>query len=63
MFFYTKHTWIFRAIIKKYPKNKPVDILEDLIADAPDCEGTWFAAAKSTGLYDGWIELRPSHTL
>jgi hypothetical protein len=47
----------FRAIIKKYPNKKPVDVLEDLVASTPGEEGKWFAAAKSVGLYDESIEL------
>lgn len=47
----------FRAIIKKYPNRKPVDILKDLVASTPGNEGKWFAAAKSAGLYDEAIEL------
>jgi hypothetical protein len=47
----------FRAIIKKYPHKKSVDILKDLVASTPGNEGKWFAAAKSTGLYAEAIEL------
>ena len=47
----------FRAIIKKYPNKKPVDILKDLVAGTPGYEGKWFAAARSAGLYDEAIEL------
>jgi hypothetical protein len=47
----------FRAIAKKYPLKSPSDILNDLVANTPDNEGKWFAAAKSVGLYDAAIEL------
>jgi hypothetical protein len=47
----------FRAIVKKYPDKKPVDILKDLVISTPGDEGKWFAAAKSAGLYDEAIEL------
>jgi len=53
----TKHTWIFRTIIKKYPKNKPLDILEDLVAGTPGFDGTWFAAVKSARRCDEAIDL------
>ncbi|HAA02434.1 MAG TPA: hypothetical protein DCE18_03575 [Syntrophobacteraceae bacterium] len=47
----------FRGITKKYLHKKPADILKDLVASAPGSEGKWFAAAKSSGLYDEAIEL------
>ena len=47
----------FRAIVKKYPDKKPVDILKDLVISTPGDEGKWFAAAKSARLYDEAIEL------
>ncbi len=47
----------FRAIVKKYPNIKPVDILQDLVVSTPGDEGKWFAAAKSVGLYDEAVEL------
>lgn len=53
----TTYLATFRAIIKKYPNKKPVDILKDLVASMPGNEGKWFAAAKSAGLYDEAIEL------
>jgi hypothetical protein len=53
----TTYLGTFRAIIKKYPKKKPEDILNDLIASTPGDEGKWFAAAKSQGLYDEAIKL------
>lgn len=57
----------FRAIATKYPNKPPAEILRDLISSTPGAEGKWFAAAKSTGLFDVAIELatrsptRPSH--
>jgi len=53
----TTYLATFRAIAKKYPNKKPVDILQDLVAGTPDDEGKWFAAAKSVGLYNEAIEL------
>lgn len=47
----------FRAIAKKYPQKKRLDILRDLVASTPDDEGKWFAAARSSGLYNEAIEL------
>ncbi|MBW2561680.1 MAG: hypothetical protein JRE40_12610 [Deltaproteobacteria bacterium] len=54
-----KNTYLatFRAIIKKYPNKKPVDILKDLVAGTPGYEGKWFVAARSAGLYDEAIDL------
>lgn len=54
-----KSTYVstFRAISKKYPGIKAVNILDDLVASTPGSEGKWFAAAKSVGLYDKAIEL------
>jgi len=53
----TTYLTTFRAIIKKYPNKKPVEILNDLVTSTPGNEGKWFAAAKSKGLYDESIEL------
>ncbi|MDY6953020.1 MAG: hypothetical protein SWE60_16040 [Thermodesulfobacteriota bacterium] len=53
----TTYLATFRAIIKKYPNKKPVDILKDLVASTPGLEGKWFAAAKSEALYDEAIAL------
>ncbi len=53
----TTYLATFRAIVKKYPKKKPADILKDLVNDTPGDEGKWFAAAKSVGLYNEAIEL------
>jgi len=53
----TTYLATFRAIIKKYPNKKLVDILKDLVTSTPGCEGKWFAAAKSARLYDEAIEL------
>ncbi len=47
----------FRAIVKKYPNKKSVDILKDLVAGTPGSEGKWFAAAKSAGLYEEAAEI------
>jgi tetratricopeptide (TPR) repeat protein len=50
----------FKAIVKKYPKKKPQEILRDLIKSTPGYEGKWFAAAKSAKLYDLALELANS---
>jgi len=47
----------FRAIVKKYPDKKSIDILNDLIEDTPGEPGKWFASAKSIGLYKKAAEL------
>lgn len=47
----------FRAIVKKYPRLQPGDILSDLVANTPGDEGKWFAAARSAGFFDIAIEL------
>ncbi|MDD5205387.1 MAG: hypothetical protein PHS17_08195 [Desulfobacterales bacterium] len=47
----------FRAILRKYPKEKPANVLRDLVARTPGDEGKWFAAAKSVDLYEEAIEL------
>ncbi len=47
----------FRSISKKYPKKKPSEVLNYLVAGTPGDEGKWFAAAKSVGLYAEAIEL------
>jgi len=47
----------FRAVAKKYPHKKPVEILQDLVALSPGEEGKWFAAAKEAKLYDEAIAL------
>ncbi len=47
----------FRAIVKKYPSRDPEDILDDLVAAAPQDAGKWFAAAKSAGFYDKAAQL------
>ncbi len=47
----------FRAITKKYPHKKPVEILDDLVRSTPGEEGKWFAAAKSAGLFKEAIAL------
>ena len=53
----TTHLAIFRALVKKYPRLAPADILGDLVARNPGAEGKWFAAAKDAGLFDLAIEL------
>ena len=47
----------FRAICRKYPHMKPVDVLNDLVASTPGEEGKWFAAAKDAKLYDLALKL------
>ena len=51
----------FRAVTKKYPHKKPVDVLDDLVAQTPGEEGKWFAAAKDAKLFDKAIALA-NHT-
>lgn len=53
----TTYLATFRSIAKKYPKKKPAEVLNDLVADTPGVEGKWFAAAKSVGLYTEAIDL------
>ena len=53
----TTYLATFNSIAKKYPHKKPEDILKELAASTPGEEGKWFAAAKSSGLYDLAIEL------
>ncbi len=50
----------FRAIAKKYPHKKPLEILNDLVKSTPGEEGKWFAAAKSAGLLEEAILLAQS---
>lgn len=52
----THVTW-FRALVKRYPHKRPVDILDDLVAHTPGEEGKWFAAAKDLKLFDTAIAL------
>ena len=47
----------FRAVKGKYPETPPLQILDDLVNLSPGEEGTWFAAAKSEGLFDQAISL------
>ena len=47
----------FRGVPKKYPEKKPVDVLDDLVAQTPGEEGKWFAAAKDAKLFDKAIAL------
>ncbi len=51
------HLATFRALVRKYPHQKPPDILQDLIESTPGERGKWFAAAKSAGFYDVAIAL------
>ncbi len=52
----TYRAW-FRAVAKKYPHKKPVEILADLVELTPGEEGKWFAAAKDAKLFDEAIAL------
>jgi tetratricopeptide (TPR) repeat protein len=52
----TNLAW-FRAVAKKYPNKRPVDILTALANLTPGDEGQWFAAAKDAGLYDEALAL------
>jgi len=47
----------FRAVARKYPDKRPDEILADLVAQTPDEEGKWFAAAKGAKLFDEAIAL------
>jgi hypothetical protein len=47
----------FRAVLKKYPKRTPAEVLGDLVAETPGEEGKWFAAAKDAKLFDKAIAL------
>ena len=47
----------FRAVAKKYPDQRPQDLLADLVETTPGEEGKWFAAAKEAGLYDDALAL------
>jgi len=47
----------FRAVAKKYPQKKPVEILADLVEQTPGEEGKWFAAAKDAKLFDEAVAL------
>ena len=47
----------FRAVARKYPQKKPMEILNDLVATTPGEEGKWFAAAKDARLFDKAIAL------
>ena len=53
----TTYLATFRAILKKYPKKAPAEVLQDLVDATPGSEGKWFAAAKSANLYDEAIRL------
>jgi hypothetical protein len=41
----TNHTWAFRAIIRKYPNKKLVEILKNLVASTVGNKGKWCAEA------------------
>jgi len=47
----------FKALAKKYPSFDRRRILEDLIAQSPGNEGSWFATAKDIGEFDLALEL------
>ncbi|MEZ6188699.1 MAG: hypothetical protein R3F62_27315 [Planctomycetota bacterium] len=47
----------FRKVAKAYPHKEPAQILADLVKNSPGSEGKWFAAAKSSKLYDEAIAL------
>ena len=47
----------FRAVVRKYPRRRPEEILEDLVSQMPGDEGKWFAAAKDARLFQTAIEL------
>jgi len=47
----------FRAVCKKYPDRQEATVLTDLVAQTPQEEGKWFAAAKGAKLYDQAIAL------
>src|SRR5690606_9849751 len=51
------HAAWFHAVAKKYPRKKPAEILDDLVAETPGEEGKWFAAAKDAKLFDEAIAL------
>lgn len=53
----SSHLTTYRAIAKKYPDRRPIDILQDLIKSTPGDEGKWFATAKVLRLYDAAIVL------
>ena len=53
----TSYLATYRAIVRKYPKKAPTEILRGLIQGRPGEEGKWFATAKEAGLLDLAIEL------
>ena len=53
----TTYLATFRAILRKYPKKEPAEILKDLVASTSGQEGKWFAAAKFAGLYEEAVRL------
>jgi len=40
----------FRAVARKYPQERPEEIVAGLVAATPGDEGRWFTAAKELGL-------------
>lgn len=50
----------YRAVARKYPEKRPVEVLADLVATTPGEEAKWFAAAKDIGLYDEALALARS---
>lgn len=54
-----KNTYIatFKAIAKRYPHKKPLEILVDLIDHSSTDKGKWFATAKSLGFLDLAVSL------
>ncbi len=53
----TTYVATLRAIAKKYPQKKPVEILRDLVRSTPGEEGKWFAAAKDLRLFAEALDL------
>lgn len=51
------HLATYRALAAKYPRKRPEELLEDLVASTPGDEGKWFATAKEMGLFDEAIRL------
>ena len=50
----------FRAVAKRYPHKQAKTVLSDLVETTPGEEGKWFAAAKSSGLFEEALELASS---
>ena len=47
----------FRALAARYPEIAPAELLAELIAASPGCEGRWFATARSLRLYEVALEI------